>query len=256
VKTVRGPGGPLVVEEHGAGSLPLVLVHGMVADATFWRSTVRALDGRHRLIIPELRGHGRSGPAGDGDYSIAACASDLEAVLDAFDLTRVVLVGHSFGASVAIELASRFPDRVAALVVVDGAGDFAFVPPDALRGFMAGLESDSAYSDTVEGAFDVALDGARPDTERRVRAAILAAPRPMVRAMYRSLLSYHPTESLDRYPGPVLLITAPVNAASFALHELRPTLPRELIGAVSHWIMMDAPVAFARILERFLVGVA
>lgn len=256
MKTVRGPGGPIAVEEHGAGSLPLVLVHGMVADATFWRSTVRALGGRHRLIIPELRGHGRSGPAADGDYSIAACASDLEAVLDAFALPRVVLVGHSFGASVAIELASRFPDRVAALVVVDGAGDFAFVPPDALRGFMAGLESDSAYSDTVEGAFDVALDGARPDTERRVRAAILAAPWPMVRSMYRSLLSYHPTESLDCYPGPVLLITAPVNAASFALHELRPTLPRELVGGVSHWIMMDAPVAFARVLEGFLVGVA
>jgi pimeloyl-ACP methyl ester carboxylesterase len=78
----------------------------------------------------------------------------------------------------------------------------------------------------------------------------------MVRSMYRSLLSYHPTESLDCYPGPVLLITAPVNAASFALHELRPTLPRELVGGVSHWIMMDEPVAFVRILERFLAGMA
>ena len=140
--------------------------------------------------------------------------------------------------------------------MVDGAGDFAFVPPDALRGFQAGLDSDAAYSDTVEGAFDVALGGARPDTERRVRAAILAAPWPMVRAMYRSLLSYHPTDALDRYPGPVLLVVAPVNAASFALHELRPTLPRELVAGVSHWIMMDAPVAFARLLEGFLDGVA
>jgi len=256
VRTVRGPAGPIVVEEHGEGELPLVLVHGMAADATFWRRTVRALGGRHRLIIPELRGHGRSGPASDGNYSIVACAMDLECVLAALELPRVVLVGHSFGASVAIEFASRFPDRVAALVVVDGAGDFSFVPPGALRGFLAGLDSERSYSETVEGAFDVALDGARPDTERRVRAAILAAPWPMVRAMYRSLLSYHPTEALDRYPGPVLLVTAPVNAASFALHELRPTLPRELVAGVSHWIMMDAPVAFARLLEAFLEGLA
>ena len=92
MKTVPGPAGPIVVEEHGAGLLPLVLVHGMAADATFWRATVRALGGRHRLIIPELRGHGRSGPAGDGDYSIAACAADLEAVLSALALPRVVLV--------------------------------------------------------------------------------------------------------------------------------------------------------------------
>lgn len=254
MKLVNGPVGPIAVEEHGEGAVPLVLLHGMAADATFWRSTVRALGGRHRLLIPELRGHGRSAPAANGDYSIIACAADLQWVLEALELPRVVLVGHSFGASVAIEFASRLPNHVAALVVVDGAGDFSFVPPGALRGFLAGLDSERSYSETVEGAFDVALELARADTERRVRASILSAPRPLVRAMYRSLLSNHPTEALDRYPGPVLLVTAPVNAASFALHELRPRLPRQHVEGVSHWIMMDEPAAFARIVESFLGG--
>lgn len=255
MKTVRGAAGPIVVAEHGGGGLPLVLVHGMAGDAGFWGAAMRALGGRHRLVIPELRGHGRSGPASDGDYSITACAGDLHAVLDALALERVVLVGHSFGASVAIELASKLPERVAALVVVDGAGDFAFVPPEALLGFLAGLENETTYAETVEGAFDVALDGARPDTERRVRAAVLAAPWPMVRAMYRSLLAYHPTDALDAYPGPVLLITAPVNAASFALHELRPALPRQRMDGVSHWVMLDEPTTFARVVEGFVQGV-
>lgn len=252
MKTVRGGAGPIVVEERGAGELPLVLIHGMAGDASFWGGVVRALGGRHRLIIPELRGHGRSGPASDGDYSILTCAMDLAAVLDALSLDRVVLVGHSFGASVAIECAGKFPERVAALVVVDGAGDFSFVPPEALRGFLAGLDHRDSYAETVEGAFDVALERARPDTELRVRAAILAAPWPMVRAMYRSLLVYRPTDALDCYPGPVLLMTAPVNAASFALHELRPKLPRQRVEGVSHWIMMDEPSTFARIVEEFL----
>lgn len=252
---VRGGAGPIAVEERGAGALPLVLIHGMAGDATFWGGVVRAFGGHHRLIIPELRGHGRSGPAGDGDYSIDACAMDLAAVLDAFSLDRVVLVGHSFGASVAIECAGTFPDRVAALVVVDGAGDFSFVPPEALRGFLAGLDHRDSYAETVEGAFDVALERASPDTELRVRAAILAAPWPMVRAMYRSLLAYRPTDALDAYPGPVLLMTAPVNAASFALHELRPRLRRRHLGGVSHWIMMDEPKTFAWILEEFLAEV-
>lgn len=252
MKTVSGSAGPIVVEEHPGGELPLMLVHGMAGDASFWGAVVEALAGRHRLIVPELRGHGRSGPASDGDYSIAACASDLVAVLDALGLDRVVLVGHSFGGSVAIELASKAPERVVALVVVDGAGEFSRVPREALAGFLAGLEGEASYADTVEGAFDVALEGARPDTELRVRAAILAAPRPMVRAMYRSLLSYHPVSAIDAYGGPVLLVTAPVNGASFALHELRPTLPRERVEGVSHWIMMDEPAVFTRALGRFL----
>ncbi|MES2125432.1 MAG: alpha/beta hydrolase [Gemmatimonadota bacterium] len=255
MKTVAGPAGPIAVEEHGSGALPLVLLHGMAGDAAFWAPVVRALGGRHRVIIPELRGHGRSAPAGNGDYSIAACAMDLESVLKALDLPRVVLVGHSFGASVAIEFASQFPDRVAALVVVEGAGDFSFVPAAALRGFLAGLDDDASYAETVEGAFDVALGGARAETERRVRAAILAAPWPMVRSMYRSLLGYHPTDALDTYTGPVMLVTAPVNAASFALHELRPKLPRQNVDGVSHWVMMDEPGAFGRLLEEFLAGI-
>ncbi|MES2305012.1 MAG: alpha/beta fold hydrolase [Gemmatimonadota bacterium] len=252
MKTVRGSAGPIVVEDYGSGDLPLVLVHGMAGDAGFWRDAVEALGGRHRVIIPELRGHGRSGPATDGDYSITACAIDLLGVLDALELPRVVLVGHSFGGSVAMALASSAPERVAALVIVDGAGEFSLVPADAIAGFLAGLDSDDSYPDTVEGAFDVALEGARSDTEVRVRAAILAAPWPMVRSMYRSLFAYHPTEVIDSYSGPVLLVTAPVNAASFALHELRPKLPRERVEGVSHWIMMDEPVHFARLLEGFV----
>ncbi|MEP6592036.1 MAG: alpha/beta hydrolase [Gemmatimonadota bacterium] len=252
MKTVAGPAGAIAVEEHGHGALPLVLLHGMAGDAAFWAPVVRALGGRHRLIVPELRGHGRSAPAADGNYSIDVCAADLATVLDALALDRVVLVGHSFGASVAMELAGAMPGRVAALMVIDGAGDFSFVPPEALRGFLAGLDDDGSYADTVEGAFDVALEGARPETELRVRAAILAAPWPMVRAMYRSLLGYCPTVALDAYGGPVMLVTAPVNAASFALHELRPALPVRRIEGVSHWIMMDEPAALVRLLEAFL----
>lgn len=252
MKTVQGGGGSILVEEHGEHGLPLLLVHGMAGDVGFWGEMVSALGGRHRLIIPELRGHGRSAPAHDGDYSIVAHAEDMLAVLDQLAVERVVVIGHSFGASVAIELAASAPDRVAGLVVVDGAGDFSLVPPEALAGFLAGLEDEATYAETVEGAFDVALERARPETERRVRAAILAAPWPMVRAMYRSLLAYRPTPRLDAYPGPVLLVTAPVNASAFALHELRPQLPRHFVDEVSHWIMMDDAATLVQLIEGFL----
>lgn len=256
MKEIAGPAGQLVVDEYGSGGLPLMLLHGMAGDADFWRETVGALGNRRHLIIPELRGHGRSSPSADGAYTIRGFADDVVAVLDDLQLPRVVIVGHSFGASVAIEVASLVPERIAALVLVDPAGDFSFVPSEAIAGFLDGLDHDESYTATVEGAFDVALESAHPETERRVRAAILSAPRPLVRAMYHALLGFHPVGRLDRYTGPVLLVTAPVNASTFALHELRPALPRRRMEGVSHWLMMDKPVIFAGIVEEFLQGVA
>jgi pimeloyl-ACP methyl ester carboxylesterase len=87
-----------------------------------------------------------------------------------------------------------------------------------------------------------------------VRAAIMAAPPVMIVAMYKSLLRYKPTEALDMYSGPLLLVTAPSNSASFALHELCPEVPRRHIDGVSHWMMMDHPKAVARLVEEFVHG--
>ena len=252
MRRLSGPAGTLAVEEHGQGPLPVLLVHGMAGEAGFWSSTIRALGPTHRLIVPELRGHGRSTQPANGDYSIEACAEDLAAVIEGLGLERVVLVGHSYGASVAMAAAAQMPGRVAGMVLLDPAGDFSYVPPEALAGFLAGLDHEAHYTDTVEGAFDVALEGASAETERRVRAAILAAPRPMIRTMYHSLLRFKPLAALDGYSGSLLLVTAPANAASFALHELRPQAPRKAIAAVSHWMMLDHPKAVASLLEEFL----
>ncbi len=252
MRRIPGPACLLAVEEHGQGPLPLVLVHGMAGDASFWSSLVRALGPGHRVVIPELRGHGRSTQPTDGDYTIAAHAEDLVAVVEALDAERVVLVGHSFGASVALEAATRMAGKVAGLMLLDAAGDFSFVPPEALAGFIAGLQHDAHYVETVEGAFDVALEGATAETERRVRAAILAAPRPMIVTMYKSLLRHKPTIAVDAYVGSLLLVTAPANAADFALHALRPTLPRAELAGVSHWMMMDHPGAVAKLVEDFI----
>jgi pimeloyl-ACP methyl ester carboxylesterase len=257
MKLCDGEAGAIAVEELGTRTgVPIVLIHGMAGDAGFWGDVIAALEGSRRLVVPELRGHGRSGTPANADYSIESNAADLLGVLAQLGLDRYVLVGHSFGASVAIEMAARAPDRVAGLVVVDGAGDFSHIPSAALAGFIAGLASDHEFEATVDGAYDVALAGARPETERRVRAAMLAAPRPLVRSVYQSLLSYRPTAALDRYKGPVLLVTAPVNSASFALHALRPLLRRESMPGVSHWVMMDEPGRFVAILEEFLSGIA
>ncbi len=251
MKTARGNAGPIVVEEQGEGGVPIVLIHGMAGDTGFWRTTLAALSTQGRVIIPELRGHGRSALPVDGDHAIASHADDMLQVLDQLDVERFVAVGHSFGASVAIEMARMAPTRVAGLVIIDGAGDFTNLPAGALDAFRINLDSDEHFLETVEGAIDVALLGAQPGTELTVRAAMLAAPRPMVRAIYHALLSYRPALALAAYPGPVLLLSSPSNSADFALHALLPNLPHRAVPGVSHWIMMDAPEEVALAIDTF-----
>ncbi|MEI2721761.1 MAG: hypothetical protein V9E87_16860 [Gemmatimonadales bacterium] len=111
----------------------------------------------------------------------------------------MVLVGHSYGASVDDgRWRPDDPERVAGMVLLDPAGDFSYVPPEAIAGFLAGLDHEAHFAETVEGAFEVALEGSSAETERRVRAAILAAPRPMIRKMYHSLLRFKPLASALR----------------------------------------------------------
>lgn len=103
-----------------AGSGPaLLLVHGWAASGRFFNPLVDLLAGEFRVIVPDLRAHGRT-PAGPGRPDIDTLADDLAALLDALDLTNVVALGWSMGAQVLWSLIARHgQERLAGLVVED-----------------------------------------------------------------------------------------------------------------------------------------
>jgi pimeloyl-ACP methyl ester carboxylesterase len=119
---------------EGAADAPTVLlVHGVTASHLAWTFVAERLPGV-RLVAPDLRGRGRSNTL-EGPAGMAAHAADLTALLDAVGSDRVVVVGHSMGAFVAVVLAHRHPERVSRLVLVDGGMPLdvpAGVDPDAL----------------------------------------------------------------------------------------------------------------------------
>jgi pimeloyl-ACP methyl ester carboxylesterase len=100
----------------GAGP-PVVLVHGLGGAATNWTLLAPLLARRHRVLGPDLPGHGGSGasPAPEGLGSLAELVGEL---LDAHQMTPAAVVGHSLGGDIAVRLAARRPDAVAALVVM------------------------------------------------------------------------------------------------------------------------------------------
>jgi lipase len=105
-------GGKLRVGEWGSDdpALPTVIaVHGITASHLAWAVLARAMP-QVRLIAPDLRGRGRSAGL-PGPFGMASHAADLEAVMEALELPRTTLVGHSMGGFVAVVAAHLYPDR-------------------------------------------------------------------------------------------------------------------------------------------------
>jgi pimeloyl-ACP methyl ester carboxylesterase len=108
----------LYCEIRGDGD-PLVLLHGFTGCGRDWKHVfdLERLAGSHRVITPDLRGHGNSSnPA--GTLTHRQCAEDLIMLLDHLDLPRIKAIGLSFGANVLLHLATRYLERVEAMVLV------------------------------------------------------------------------------------------------------------------------------------------
>jgi len=103
-------GGRIHVVERGSGP-PIVFVHGVTASSACWARQFAGLSGDHRVIALDWRGHGQS-VAGSGGFGFDRMADDLLAVLDALEVHRAVLVGHSMGGMITLHTVLRSPDRL------------------------------------------------------------------------------------------------------------------------------------------------
>ncbi len=119
--TFERDGVRLVYDERGPSDRPaLVLLHGFTADRRMWNPVAVALEKRHRLLIPDLRGHGESdAPADIASYTMEGYAADVAALMDHAGIARAHVCGSSFGGMIALEFAVTWPERVETLVLSD-----------------------------------------------------------------------------------------------------------------------------------------
>src|SRR6202012_4883704 len=126
VIAVEVPGGDLAVEHVISRTEPVLAIHGISSQRKLW-NWLRAQHPGLSLIAPDLRGRGDSVGV-TGPSSVSRHAAALIAVLDHLGLDAGPLGGMSMGGVVAVELATTYPDRVTALVLVDGGFPMATAP--------------------------------------------------------------------------------------------------------------------------------
>lgn len=120
VSAIDVRGARLSFREEGAGR-PVILVHGTAATGDQWQSLAGHLAHRYRVVVPDLPGNGGSGLPADGAGSGLSAHVDATLALAARCGEPAHLVGHSFGAAVALATAVAHPDAVASLTVIEPA---------------------------------------------------------------------------------------------------------------------------------------
>jgi pimeloyl-ACP methyl ester carboxylesterase len=256
--SVKAPDG-IEIRYQAAGNREpaIVLVHAWSCDRTYWREQFAHLARGRRVVAVDLAGHGESA-LGRRRHTIEAFGSDVKAVVDALGLRRVVLVGHSMGGPVTLEAARLMPERVVALVGID---TFARV------GERATAEEKKAFLDPMRADYAAATRRlvrdfmftakSDPALAEQVAEDMAAAPAEVALSALESLLDYDEAGALDRLEAPMRLINAdrwPTDLAAARRHK--PDIQLTLMPGVGHFLMLENPAEFNRLLERALEELA
>ena len=250
-QSVPGPVGAIYVDDGGGKEgLPVVFLHSFGGDSAHWSSQLSHVRHNRRALAIDLRGHGKSAGPRDNDYAVESFVKDLEAVVDKLGLKRFVLVGHSLGGAVATKYAGRNPSRVAGLVLVGAPGK---ISPEQSKQIMASIES--SYEPTMKGYWEKLVEGAQPHVRTQILGQMERVPKDDSMAIMKALFADDPLASIDRYPGPKLIVYTTRGNTPNDLQNVRPDVPRFQMEGTSHWPHLDRPREFNAMLDGFLAKV-
>ena len=252
---------PLHIRESGDGDTVILLLHGLFGSSANWGGVARQLSNDYRVLVPDLRNHGRS--RHDADVSYDAMAEDLIALLDKHGIEQAIVVGHSMGGKVAMQLALSHPQRVAGIAVVDMAPvNYRHNFESVFRGF------DAVDLAQLKNRTEADEQMARHVLEPGVRAFLLQNLNnttggwkwrlnlSALRAGQSQITGFLPPPGAT-YRGPAWFIHGANSDYLLPSHEAQiyALFPRARICSVAgagHWVYAEQPQGFTDCLQRFL----
>jgi 3-oxoadipate enol-lactonase len=174
---VLADGVRLDVRVEGVGDAAVVLLHGFPLTRDIWQAQVQSLARTHRTVCPDLRGMGSSA-LGDVPLTMEVLADDVAAILDALEIDRAAVVGHSLGGYVALAFARKFSERMTHIGFVCSR-----LAADAPAQAVARKElADRVEAlDSIEPAIDAYVSRMFPERTMRERPALVEHVRNIAR---------------------------------------------------------------------------
>src|SRR5437899_3310395 len=263
-------GADIFVRSAGSGTVE-VLVHGYAENSDSWAPLAADLMKDHTVVVPDLRGIGRSSKPDDG-YDKKTQAKDIRAVVTSLGYDKTFVVAHDIGNMVAYAYAAMYPEKVERLVVMDAPipgidpwntillnpalWHFNFRGPDAER-LVAGRER--IYFDRIWNAFTG--DPSQPDdATRNFFAATYAQPGGM-RAGFAQFTAFS-TDAADNKVFERVKLTMPVLAVggekSFGpleaviMRHVAIDVQEAVVPNSGHWLMEESPAYTVTLIRNFL----
>lgn len=258
-----------------SGSGPVVLfIHGILGSQRQFEHLVDTMDDDHRVVLPDLFGHGDSAKP-LGDYSLSAHAAAMRDLLDHLGVERVTLVGHSLGGGIAMQFFYLFPERVKRLVLVSSGGLGREVSVLLRAATLPGAEqvlgvvaSGPVLSRVEALGRSASRLGWKPGADvgaiwkgfsslkdRESRRAFLSTTRAVIDIGGQSISAHDHLEGA--LPLPTMIVWGSKDHMIPASHALSvekelPDCRVEIFEGAGHFPHLDDPERFARILREFI----
>jgi len=256
----------LPLDDRGQGP-PVVLLHGFPLDRSMWTPQIEALSSTHRVIAPDLRGHGEA-PAPHEPYPMEVLADDVVETLDAAGIEEPwVIGGLSMGGYVALALAERAPERLRGLILLNtrSGADSAEVAQNRERLAREVEERGSAepvVGGLIERLFASSTRESRPELIDQVAEVMRRAlPSGVAGALRGMAARPDRTDVLRKFDRPVLVIAGaedPIVPEGEARNMAESALKGQLVVVpqAGHLTPLEAPAVTTAAMRAFLDGLS
>jgi pimeloyl-ACP methyl ester carboxylesterase len=251
--------GPLTPEGQ-----PLLLINGWTGDHGIFTPQIRHFSKTRRVVAVDLRGHGAS-DAPEQDYTMAGFADDIAWQSRTLGLVKPVVIGHSLGGAVALELCGRHPDLAAGLVMID---TIVLPSPDAagspeIEGLLAGVGGPDYRAVVREMAWSIGCDYDHPARRQAlfdtfILGPCLRTPQHVAYSALRNMIRHHdpvPAARACRIPMAYISADVPLVEAARDLDRLRELCPQVVTAKTllaGHFNTIEVAEQVNAMIERFL----
>jgi pimeloyl-ACP methyl ester carboxylesterase len=242
---------------YGTGKPALVFVHGWCCDQKYWEAQVPYFAQDYTVVTIDLAGHGNS-ELNRKNWTIEAYGSDVRTVVNKLNLDQVILVGHSMGGSVIVEAARQMPERITALVGVDTFSNIGNqIPQERIEQMLAGLRAN--FVGTMRAIVSSSMFTPNSDKSlvEKVVADMSASPPQVGLGSADANISYDPGASLEKIKAPIYCINRESTQLNIeAVKRHAPAFKLTLMPGVGHFVMMEQPEMFNRLLKTIVESVS
>lgn len=225
-----------VIDIHPEGvEQTILLQHGYAGVAESWEFQITHLAAKYRVIVPDLRGHGQS-DAPYTQYTMDELTEDLHTIINHLGVKKMILVGHSFGGSICVEYAHRYPETLDKLILIATAGEYPL--PSAVR-----------YLSSVPTSLIAPFWKYRPKWDAEIHV--------MKRMMLNNLRKWKGWSMMRSLTVPTLIITGERDTyfPRYVFDDVGKMIPNAEIydvGSAKHKVQLERHQAVNRAIERFV----